>query len=184
MGAKIRYQKNKQNSMKTFFLVIIFSSLLFACTPEAFAPESKVRVAETHTADYRLANWISLGSPPYGAEQVISAKNTTIWVETSDNQIFTASIDFGCRINSICWNWDTASTKPENNREPWALVRGENCVSLNPNPYQPISEPDGIMQECIYAPSPGINMVGEFFFALMEDGTIWFLDNTPPRVPK
>ena len=171
--------------MKIFLAFLILFSLFFSsCTSEISSQENQVDIIVTRSADYDYSDWISLGTPPHGAVRVISAKDTTIWVESSNSKIFTATIEFGCGSNLLCWSWDTATTKPENNREPWALVRGEDCASLNPDPYRPITDPDGIMQECIYAPVPGIDMVGEFFFALMADGTIWFLDNTPPFVAK
>jgi len=164
-----------------FAIPVFISLLLVSCTPATSKQESQIGVVEVATfAPYH--NWISLGSPPNGATRIVSAKHTKIWVESSHGELFVVTLDFSCGTNQICWTWELTTSTPENNRAPWSLVRGMDCSSLNPNPYRQIVNPDGVMQECIYAPAPGIDMVADFFFALMSDGSIEFFDNTPPFV--
>ena len=170
--------------MKAKFAVLIFISfLLVSCAPETSKQKSQIGVVEVATFATNR-DWISLGSPPNGAMGIISAKRSTVWVESSHGELFVVTLDFGCGVNKICWTWNLATTEPKDNGTHWQLLRGTDCTSINPVTYRPIVNPSGEIQECVYAPSPGINMVGEFYFALMSDGTIQFFDNTPSFLPQ
>ena len=182
---------------------IFISLLLFSCAPEISTQESMTDVLKVtsevavtkvsatqdspvtgepvntaNSAHYDLGSWISLGSPSYGATNIISAKHAKFWVESSDGTLFTNTIDFGCGTDIICWTWSPTTSTPENNE---MLTRGTDCTTLNPS--HPVINPNGLMRECVYARSIGIDMISEFYFALMSDGTILFFDNTPPFVP-
>jgi len=190
--------------MKTRVAIPIFISiLLFSCAPEISTQESMTDVLKVTTevgntevsatqyspvteeilnrvnsAHYDIGSWISLGSPSYGITKIISAKHTKIWVELSDGTLFTNTIDFGCGTDIICWTWSPTTSTPENNE---MLTRGTDCTTLNPS--YPVINPNGVMRECVYSQSIGIDMISEFYFALMSDGTILFFDNTPLFVP-
>ncbi len=180
-----KLQNSKTKSMKTKFLTVILIILLIvSCSPNQKSQEIQEEIIATYAVDYTLPKWVSLGSPPHNATQIISIKDITIWVQSSNNEIYSTTLNFGCDSHRMCGEWDIATTPPENTRKPWEPTRGKDCPSLNQNYSRSIVNPEGIMKECIYAPVPGIDTVGDFFFALMSDGTILFLDNTPPFVAK
>jgi hypothetical protein len=170
--------------MKTKVTILIFISLfLVSCAPETSKQESQIGVVEVATfAPY--PDWISLGSPPNGAAKIVSARDSTIWVESSLRELFVMTLDFDFETNQIYWDWKPATSKPEDNGANWPLRRGADCTSISPVTWNQLTNPNGEMQECVYAPSPGVDRVAEFYFALMSDGTIQFFDITSSYLPR
>ena len=125
-------------------------------------------------------DWVSLGSPPSGVASVIAASGSEIWVSSNEGGIYTANVHFHCDSGEVCWEWQPVETLPDYaksiSNESTGPQSSTQCDTLNPE--HPAANPNGDMIECIYSPDLAGETIAQFYFALMSDGTILFLDNS------
>ncbi len=128
--------------------------------------------------EFLSPKWVSLGTPPSGAEQIEMLIGNTIWVQTKNSGIFTAIASPGCDSAPLCSPWSQATEIPTGfawGRQSW---HGPDCSTLNPD--SPVANPPGTVKDCGYV----IVLAGEtdwrYYFALMSDGSVMFLDANPP----
>jgi hypothetical protein len=131
-------------------------------------------------------DWMSLSSPPSGAAVIVGVRDVEVWVETNDGALFTTSIYPTCEPSPDCQQWmpveklpfDPANLEPNDRFTP---TRGSECGGLQPG--NPAPNPDGNLLECVFVLRPAGETFEYFYFALMSDGTIMYLDNTPVGIP-
>ena len=125
-------------------------------------------------------DWISLGAPPSGASSVIAANGSEIWVSSNEGGIYSALVTFNCESGTVCWEWEPVNTLPDYAKPIADLSTGPQtspqCDTLNPR--RPVANPNGNMIECIYSTALAGETIAEFYFALISDGTVVFMDNS------
>ena len=148
-----------------FILFAFLASLISGCTLISSAP-----------AD----DWVSLGAPPSGVANVIAANGSEIWVSSNEGGIYSARVTFHCETGDTCWEWQPVDTLPDYAKSisdvSTGPQSGTQCDAFNPQ--RPAANPNGNMIECIYSPALAGETIAEFYFALMSDGTIMFMDNS------
>lgn len=131
-----------------------------------------------HSAD----DWVSVGSPPTGAASIVWVQDSTIWVRSHDGALFTTTVTGKCEAGPDCWPWLPANEAPVDHAGSFKPKRSPECKGLEPDNPAP-NPPNGTVLECVFV----VQHAGEtnefIYFALMPDGNVMYLDNTPSGIP-
>jgi hypothetical protein len=126
--------------------------------------------------------WLSLGAPTSGVARIVAATGNEIWVESNDGILFNAMVTFNCESGPTCWTWTAVNELPNYATDPiLPIERGPDCTALVPQ--DPVVNPTGNLTECIYSPRAAADFREDFYFALMSDGNIMFLNNSSSYAP-
>jgi hypothetical protein len=135
----------------------------------------------------RSANdWISIGVPPSGTASIAWGQVNQIWVIANNGSLYTTSVTSDCLHGQQCESWrsidelpvDLESVDPNS---AFAPAHRQDCEDLQPD--HPAPNPNGDLLDCVYVLSPAGETFEFHYFALMSDGTVMFLDNTPVSIP-
>lgn len=131
-------------------------------------------------------DWISIGAPPSGTSSIAWAQVNQVWVRANNGSLYTTSVTSDCQDGKHCESWqsidelpvDPESVDPSSAFTP---VHGPDCKALQPD--NPAPNPSGDLLDCVYVLSPAGETFEFHYFALMSDGTVVYLDNTPFAIP-
>ena len=130
---------------------------------------------------HSATDWIPVGAPPSGAASIVWAQDSTVWVKSHDGTLFSTTVSGICEPGPDCWPWLPADAAPVAQPGSFIPKRGPECSGLQPD--SPAPNPNGSLHECVFV----VKHAGEtnefIYFALMSDGTVMYLDNTPSGIP-
>lgn len=106
--------------------------------------------------------WQFLESP-VEFTQISGASPNAIWAQTTDGQIY--FWNFNCDIQETCKQW--VATENAEDVFEYTLERNNSCSFTNTPLAKPSKEPPGKVIECTRVDFTQ-------FYALLEDGTIWY----------
>ncbi len=113
--------------------------------------------------------WASLPAAPAGAEQIIDADETNVWVKTGNGSIFW--FELYCIGKNTCGQWvPVRSASDIKAYHVVELQRGQHCPKSAAGLF-PL-DPAGRMAECVWVAYPGPEMGSDTYYALMADGVV------------
>jgi hypothetical protein len=131
-------------------------------------------------------DWMPLGAPPSGVKTITWVRDVEVWVEANNGELFMTSVYPDCEPEPDCQVWlqvDELPIDPDDidPNDPFTPVRGTECGGLQPG--NPAPNPSGDVLECAFILRPAGETFEYFYFALMSDGNIMYLNNTPIGIP-